>query len=125
MTAASPGLIKVVHEDLTYLVADWPKGEVRADEIRRSSTVLRRLLTYPDLIQVWLTVVRRKDYFVGSDYIKILNFKRLAEVDFATAFSANQGRGNEGIFRIRLQQDSEWSGAYLHCATGSWIEDVP
>lgn len=93
MTPASPGLIKIVHEDLTYLVADWPKGEVRDDEIRRSSTVLRRLLTYRDLIQVWVTVVGKKDYVVGGHCIEILDFKRLAEVDFATASPANQGGG--------------------------------
>lgn len=93
MTPASPSLIKVVHEDVTYLAAHWPKGEVRDDEIRRSSTVLRRLLTYRDLIQVWVTVVGQKDYLVTGDYIEIRDTTRLNEVDYATASPANQGGG--------------------------------
>ena len=71
MTPASPGLVKVVHEDLTYLTTHWPKGEVRDDDIRRSSTVLRRLLTYRDVIHVWVTVVGQQDYLVTGDYIEI------------------------------------------------------
>lgn len=85
--------MKVVHEDLTYLATHWPQGEVRDDEIRRSSTVLRRLLTYRDVIQVWVTVVGHKDYFVSGDYIEIRDAKRLNEVDYATASPANQGSG--------------------------------
>ena len=93
MSPASPGLIKVVHEDLTYLLLQWPKGEVRDDEVRRSSTVLRRLFTYRELLQVWVTVVGPKDYIVKGDYIEIVDPKRLREVEFATASPADQGSG--------------------------------
>jgi hypothetical protein len=93
MSPPSPGLIKVVHEDLNYLLSQWPKGEVRDDEVRRSSTVLRRLFTYRDLIRAWVTVVGSKDYMVTGDYIEIRDPKRLGEVDFATASPADQGSG--------------------------------
>src|SRR5258706_11756167 len=93
MSPASPGLIEVVHEDLTYLVSRWPKGDIRDDEIRRSSTVLRRLFTYRELMQVWVTVIGPKDYMVKSDFIEILDPQRLREVDFATASPADQGGG--------------------------------
>ena len=108
MSLASPGLIKVVHEDLTYLASHWPQGEVRDDEVRRSSAVLRRLYTYKDLLKVWVTVVGPKDYMVKGDHIEILDPMRLGEVEFATASPAYQGSGMRGVRCDGLQQDSKW-----------------
>jgi hypothetical protein len=110
MSPASPGLIKVVHEDLTYLLSRWPKGEVQDAEIRRSSVVLRRLFTYRDLLQVWVTVVGPKDYMVKGDYIEILDPKRLGEVDLATASPADQGNGMKVFAAMvfnRIQKGSD------------------
>jgi hypothetical protein len=52
MEVASSDLITVVREDLSYLISDWPSGGLGDDEIRRSSTVLRRLFNYRDLVKV-------------------------------------------------------------------------
>ena len=88
MEAASAGLITVVREDLQYLIRDWPSGDLRDDEIRRSSTVLRRLFTYRDLIKVWVTVVGKKDFLVPSSFIRIDDIGRIREVDFASSSPA-------------------------------------
>jgi hypothetical protein len=88
MQAASPELIAVVREDLSYLMNNWPSGELRDDEIRRSSTVLRRLFTYRDLVKVWVTVVGKKDFLVPSSFIHVADISRLKEVDFATSSPA-------------------------------------
>jgi hypothetical protein len=88
MKAASPELIKVIREDLRYLVNDWPSGEIRDDEIRRSASVLRRLFIHQDLMKVWVTVVGKKDFLVRSSYIHVDDPSRLKEVDFATASPA-------------------------------------
>lgn len=136
MSLASAGLIKVVHEDLTYLATQWPKGEVRDDEIRRSSTVLRRLFTYRELIQVWVTVMGQKDYIVKGDYIEIRDAKRLAEVDFATASPADQGSGmkifsavvfnkiQNGAEPIRIAQQEVGLKKYLN-QTACVISGIP
>ena len=88
MDAASPDLVSVVREDLNYLETDWPSGEIRDDEIRRSSTVLRRLFTYRDLIKVWVTVVGKEDFLVPSSFIQVADINRLREVNFATSSPA-------------------------------------
>ena len=88
MDLASPELIAVVREDLDYLVTAWPSGEIRDDEIRRSSTVLRRLFTYHDLIKVWVTVVGKKDFLVPSSFVCVSDISRLREVNFATSSPA-------------------------------------
>lgn len=88
MDPAPSGLIEVVRDDVRYLATRWPSGDVGDDEIRRSSTVLRRLFTYRDLIKVWLTVVGKRDYIVPSSYIRVRDVKRLHEVDFSTSSTA-------------------------------------
>ena len=88
MDAASVGLIDVVREDLRYLATRWPDGDIGDDEIRRCSTVLRRLFTYRDLIKVWVTVVGKQDFIVPSSYIRVRDIGRLNEVDFATSSPA-------------------------------------
>ncbi len=88
MDRASPELLAVVREDLDYLVTAWPRGEIRDDEIRRSSTVLRRLFTYHDLVKVWVSVVGKKDFLVPSSFVQVLDINRLQEVNFATASPA-------------------------------------
>jgi len=88
MEVASPDLIKVVREDLQYLIKDWPGGELHDDEIRRSSTVLRRLFTYRDLIKVWVTVLGKKDFLVPTSFIRIDEIGRIGEVDFASSSPA-------------------------------------
>lgn len=88
MEVASTGLITVVREDIQYLVRDWPSGDIRDDEIRRSSTVLRRLFTYRDLIKVWVTVIGKKDFMVPSSFIRIDDISRIQEVDFASSSNA-------------------------------------
>ena len=88
MGAASPDLVEVVREDLNYLVTDWPSGEIRDDEIRRSSAVLRRLFAYRDLIKVWVTVVGKKDFLVPSSFIQVADISRLGEVNFASSSPA-------------------------------------
>lgn len=88
MDTVSQGLINVVYEDLRYLLKSWPKGEIADDEIRRSSTVLRRLFTYRDLINVWVKIVGKKDFLVPSSYIQLNGTDRLKEVDFATSSPA-------------------------------------
>lgn len=93
MEAASPELLGVVREDLRYLATSWPSGEIRDDEVRRSSTVLRRLFTYHDLIKAWVTVVGKKDFLVPSSYVHVADFARIREVDFATSSPAQ----NPGI----------------------------
>jgi hypothetical protein len=88
MDAASPELIAVVRDDLSYLVNDWPGGEIRDDEIRRSSAVLRRLFNYRDLVKVWVTVVGKQDFLVPSSFIHVADINRLREVNFATSSPA-------------------------------------
>ncbi len=78
----------MVREDLSYLIDDWPRGDLRDDDIRRSSTVLRRLFTYRDLIKVWVTVVGKRDFVVSSTFIQVLDLRRLSEVMFATCSPA-------------------------------------
>ncbi len=88
MDTASPELVAVVGEDLLYLANDWPSGEIRDDEIRRSSAVLRRLFNYRDLIKVWVSAVGKKDFLVPSSYVSVTDVNRLREVDFATSSPA-------------------------------------
>ncbi|MDP2139104.1 MAG: hypothetical protein Q8J74_14735 [Candidatus Didemnitutus sp.] len=94
MIAADPALIQVVREDLRYLFSKWPKGEISDDELRRSSCVLRRLLTYSDLHKVWVTLVGKKEFLVPSTWIEIRDPRRLPEIDFATASPAESSPGN-------------------------------
>jgi len=88
MDAATPELIAIVREDLSYLATDWPSGDIRDDEIRRSTTVLRRLFTYRDLLKVWFTVVGKKDFIVPSSFVYVNDIKRLGEVTYATSSPA-------------------------------------
>lgn len=88
MDAASPELVAVVREDLSYLVNDWPGGEMGDDEIRRSSAVLRRLFNYRDLVKVWVSVIGKKDFLVPSSSIHVADVNRLKEVNFATSSPA-------------------------------------
>lgn len=88
MEAASSEFLAVIREDLNYLATDWPSGEIRDDEIRRGSTVLRRLFTYRDLVKAWITVVGKKDFLVPSSFIHVADFNRLGEIRFATSSPA-------------------------------------
>lgn len=94
MNPANPELIRVVREDVLYVVSEWPNGTIADDELRRSSCVLRRLLTHSDLQRVWVTVAGKKDFVVPSTSIEIRDPKRLPEVDFATASPAESSPGN-------------------------------
>jgi hypothetical protein len=110
MKEADPSLIEVIREDLEYVFSKWPKGEIKDDELRRSSTVLRRLLTYTDLHKVWLTVVGKKDFLIPSTWIEIVEPKRLAEVDFATASPAESSPGKKlfsAVVYRRIQDGNE------------------
>lgn len=88
MEPASLGLIEVVREDLRYLITRWPDGDVGDDEIRRGSSVLRRLFIYRDLIKVWVTIVGKRDFIIPSSYIRVRDINRLNEVDFSTSSPA-------------------------------------
>jgi hypothetical protein len=99
MNQADPELIRVVREDILYVISAWPTGTIADDELRRSSCVLRRLLTYSDLHRVWVTVAGKKDFLVPSTAIETRDPKRLSEVDFATASPAESSPGNT-IFAV-------------------------
>jgi hypothetical protein len=99
MNPADPGLIQVVREDLAYVVSSWPKGAIGDDELRRSSCVLRRLFTYADLHRVWVSVAGKKDFVIPGTSIEILDPKRLAEVEFATASPAESSPGSS-VFAV-------------------------
>ena len=94
MTPAAPELIRIVREDLIYVLSSWPRGTIGDDELRRSSCVLRRLLTYNDLNRVWLSVVGKKDLLLPSAAFEIVHPQRLSEVEFATASPAECAPGN-------------------------------
>jgi len=85
MNSASPEELKVLQEDLEYLVKTWPKGEISDAELRRSSAVLRRLFSHDDLNRAWVTVVGKKDFLVPSSFIYVADSNRLTEVNFATS----------------------------------------
>ena len=125
MNTASLGLISTVREDLTYLVDRWPGGELRDDEIRRSSAVLRRLFNYRDLVKVWVTVVGKKDFVVRSSFIQVTDFKRLREVNFATSSPAQNvgmkifaamefNKIQEGAQPISIKEEVAPLKRYLH-----------
>lgn len=99
MKPADSALVEVVREDLSYLFSSWPSGTIGNDELRRSSCVLRRLLTYADLHRVWVSVAGKKDFVIPSTAIEVLDGKRLAEVDFATASPAESSPGNS-VFAV-------------------------
>ena len=50
--------------------------------------MLRRLFTHRDLIKVWVTVLGQRQYVVPSSFVRVRDFSRLGEVEFATSSSA-------------------------------------
>ena len=94
MKSVDPELINVVRDDLVYLTTNWPRGSIADDELRRSSCVLRRLLTYSDLHRVWVSCAGKREFLVPSTAIEVLNGTRLGEVEFATASPAESPPGS-------------------------------
>lgn len=58
--------LRVVLADLEYLASRWSAGGISDDEVRRNSTVLRRLLVDDDLLKAWVEVVGKVPYSVSA-----------------------------------------------------------
>jgi len=59
--------LRVVTEDLRYLIASWLPGEIPLDQLRRDSVVLRRLVgSDSGLLHAWTTTMGKNDFFVPT-----------------------------------------------------------
>lgn len=87
-------LFQAVYDDLIYLRDRWPAGDLGDAELRRSSTVLRRLATQNELMTVWKEIKGLgPDFMVDGAKLEILDPARLKEVDLAHCSKVRAANG--------------------------------
>jgi hypothetical protein len=110
------GLLRVVAEDLDYICQSWPAGEIPDSELRRASTLLRKLLLDEKLLfRVWVELVGREGLMVfGNNIQECFQGLDLRELTFASVGGAlSQGvQASQMIMVNRAMSDAEIKARY-------------
>ena len=85
--------LRVVLADLEYLASSWSAGGISNDELRRNSTLLRRLLVDGDLLRAWVEVVGKVPYVVPARGLKRPESKTVRRAEYVTVSTVTESMG--------------------------------
>lgn len=93
-------LLKIVFDDLRYLESEWGSS-IKDDELRRGSTVLRRLLVNGDLLRSWrISGISGHPYIVSPSLSGIVSFLNKQQIPIRHLLFALSGSAPYGFGRV-------------------------
>lgn len=76
--------IKSICEEIKHLQGKWASGDLSQRDLRAESTILRRLLIYGELQQVWFCLMGKIPFYLDGNKIEIVDETRLKTIDLYT-----------------------------------------